>query len=102
MPQGRSSTHSIIFDDVGTSYEWTTALAASNVGGLTKKGEGSLTLAAVPAYTGPTKVEAGALYVVEGGEWTPTLSATVEVNTDREGYRKFIPLKPSGVMFLIF
>ena len=97
-----ASTAAIVIDDGNVDRIWEVAIPSTCIGGFTKKGSGTLTLSAVPAYTGTTKVEAGALYVVEGGEWTPTLSATVEVNTDREGYRKFIPLKPSGVMFLIF
>jgi fibronectin-binding autotransporter adhesin len=35
--------------------------AISSVGGLTKQGAGTLTLAATPTYTGPTSVEAGTL-----------------------------------------
>lgn len=38
----------------------------SNRGGLVKKGEGTLTLAAIPQYSGVTKVEAGELIVPEG------------------------------------
>ena len=41
-----------------------TALAASNVGGLVKKGEGMLTLSVQPLYTGKTIVESGHLKTV--------------------------------------
>ena len=46
-----------------TDRVFATALAASNVGGLTKKGSGMLTLSAAPLYTGLTTVEDGTLVV---------------------------------------
>lgn len=54
--------------DTGDERElvYATALDASNVGGLTKKGPGTLTLTALPAYTGDTTVEAGTLVVPFG------------------------------------
>ena len=60
-----NSTAAIAFSN-DTDRAWATALAASNVGGLTKKGSGTLTLSAVPEYAGVTKVEAGTLVVPEG------------------------------------
>lgn len=54
--------------DTGDDRElvYATALDASNVGGLVKKGPGTLTLTALPAYTGDTTVEAGTLVVPFG------------------------------------
>ncbi len=58
-----SSTSPIVFDDGDTDRTWATALAESNVGGLTKKGSGTLTLSEKPLYRGLTTVEAGTLVV---------------------------------------
>ena len=54
--------------DTGDERElvYATSLDASNVGGLKKKGPGTLTLTALPAYTGDTTVEAGTLVVPFG------------------------------------
>lgn len=51
---------------VNEVHTWATALAASNVGGLTKLGAGTLTLSAAPLYTGWTTVKAGKLIVPTG------------------------------------
>ena len=84
--------------DIGTASSvariWDTAIPANYGGGFTKKGAGTLTLSQPPAYTGTTKVEAGALYVIVDSEnpFNPKLdSSTAEVTTDKEGYRKFVP-----------
>ncbi len=49
-----------------TDRVFANALAASNVGGLTKLGAGTLTLSAAPLYTGWTTVKAGKLIVPAG------------------------------------
>ena len=61
-----NSDAAIGFDDNGVDYTWTTPIAASNTGGFKKKGSGTLTLTAAPAYTGGTTVENGVL-IVPGG-----------------------------------
>ena len=72
------STYPICFSNaVSEVHTWSTALAASNTGGLVKKGEGTLTLAAAPLYTGETYLEGGTLKI-------PT-SANIKVKTHVEG-----------------
>ena len=56
----------IVYDDEGADHVWATALASSNEGGFEKRGAGTLTLAAIPAYKGATKVSAGTLVVPAG------------------------------------
>ena len=73
--------------DVGAemSDTWATALDASNVGGLNKKGAGTLTLAAVPQYTGYTRVEAGKLIVPTDTELAWDISSPVTPADALEG-----------------
>ena len=61
-----NSTTAVSIDDGGVDRIWTGVIAASNVGGLTKKGAGTLTLTAVPEYSGMTTVEDGMLVVPQG------------------------------------
>jgi len=66
-----------------------TGVAEGKDGGLTKTGEGSLVLEAVPTYNGKTKVVAGALYLPSG--YTPDLDVTTqETISDKAGYKKYV------------
>ena len=71
-----TSAISINLED-GQTLTWATALASSNTDGLVKKGEGTLTLAAAPLYTGDTYLDGGVLKI-------PT-SADKTVKTHVEG-----------------
>ncbi|MEQ1859283.1 MAG: autotransporter-associated beta strand repeat-containing protein [Chthoniobacteraceae bacterium] len=56
-----NSTGAISIDTNGQSVTFASALAASNSGGLTKLGAGTLTLSSAAAYTGATNLNAGNL-----------------------------------------
>ncbi len=51
----------VIFDDEGRDHTWAATLPATLTGGLEKRGAGTLTLTATPAYSGATTVKEGAL-----------------------------------------
>ena len=61
----KNSTGVIDIDVAGTAT-FATALASSNTGGLVKRGNGSLTLSAMPAYSGTTTLAGGVLVVPQG------------------------------------
>ena len=77
-PYIKNSTAAIsVFVDEAQTMTWGTALARQTAdettgvdAGLVKKGAGTLTLTAVPKYTGLTTVEAGTLVVPEGSDIT--------------------------------
>lgn len=79
-----NSTGPIAIDDAGQTVTYATALAASNAGGLIKKGSGTLVLSAKPAYTGPTTIESGTLSMSTAftsvSSMTVTSDAIVNVN----------------------
>ena len=63
----KNSTAPISFSNATEEvHTWATEIAASNKGGLTKKGAGTLELTVEPKYTGVTTVEEGELIVPSG------------------------------------
>ncbi len=59
----KNSTAAIAIDTNDRDVTFATALAASNQGGLVKKGKGALVLSEMPKYTGATVVENGSLVI---------------------------------------
>ena len=78
-----SETAPIVFDDEGEDYVWAAALASSNKGGFVKKGEGTLTLAAAPAYTGDTYLDGGKLLIIKSSN-----NKTVKTHVPEKSVRK--------------
>ena len=62
----KSSTAAITIDTSGQNVTFGTALANTNTGGLTKNGDGTLTLSVANSYSGPTTVNGGILKVAPG------------------------------------
>ena len=60
-PQIKNSTSPITIDTNGQGVTWAGSLDSSNTGGLTKIGNGTLTLAAANNYSGVTTLSAGTL-----------------------------------------
>jgi len=63
----RSSSSAIRIDTNNQAVTWNNAVDATNVGGLTKSGSGTLTLAANNVYSGTTTVSGGTLQIGNGG-----------------------------------
>lgn len=61
-----NSTAPIGFDTNGETITLTNAISATNMGGLRKKGAGTLVLTAVPKFSGPVIVEEGTLTLPVG------------------------------------
>jgi len=80
-----NSTGAITIDPSGQTVTYATALAASNAGGLRKKGAGTLALSAQPAYTGATTVEAGTLSVKAAFTTAGSVSVSNNASLDVTG-----------------
>ncbi len=71
------STGAMAFDTNGQTVSFANPLAASNVGGLTKSGSGTLRVAGGNAFAGTTTVSGGTLQA--GGSGTPFGAGTVDL-----------------------
>ncbi|MEI6239687.1 MAG: autotransporter-associated beta strand repeat-containing protein [Planctomycetia bacterium] len=74
------STAAISIDTNGQNSTWTSSLANTNIGGLTKSGNGTLTLSASNAYSGATTVNAGILLVNNAAALGSGSSVSVSTN----------------------
>ena len=77
----RSGTSAISIDTAGQSVTFSSALAASNTGGLAKSGAGTLTLSAANAYTGTTSITAGVLNIQNASALGGTAAGTIVSNS---------------------
>jgi len=77
-----NSTMPISIDDGGVDRTWTGVIDSSNTDGLVKKGEGTLTLAAVPEYTGDTYLDGGKLLILK------SVNITVKTHDEVKVVRK--------------
>ena len=108
------STYPITFSNaVGEVHTWSTALAAQTADpetgkdcGLVKKGEGTLTLAAAPLYTGDTYLDGGKLKIpTSAGVTVKTHVEGMTVRRDtttEEGYTVYTLGKKLPLMIMVF
>ena len=80
-PYIANSTGPIAIDTNGQSVTFASGLAASNVGGLTKTGPGSLTLAASNSYSGVTTVSRGTLQLGDGVANNGSVNGSINNNS---------------------